>query len=45
VHCGFDSAGLPIGLQLVGRFRADTELLRAAALFEASQDLLRRWPD
>jgi len=45
VPCGFDSAGLPIGLQLVGRFRADAELLRAAALFEASQDLLRRWPD
>jgi aspartyl-tRNA(Asn)/glutamyl-tRNA(Gln) amidotransferase subunit A len=43
--CGFDSAGLPIGLQLVGRFRGDAELLRAAALFEASQDLLRRWPD
>jgi aspartyl-tRNA(Asn)/glutamyl-tRNA(Gln) amidotransferase subunit A len=45
VPCGFDSAGLPIGLQLVGRFRADAELLRAAALFEASQDMLRRWPD
>jgi aspartyl-tRNA(Asn)/glutamyl-tRNA(Gln) amidotransferase subunit A len=45
VPCGFDSAGLPIGLQLVGRFRADAELLRAAALFETSQDLLRRWPD
>jgi aspartyl-tRNA(Asn)/glutamyl-tRNA(Gln) amidotransferase subunit A len=44
VPCGFDSAGLPIGLQLVGRFRADAELLRAAALFEASQDMLRRWP-
>jgi len=45
VPCGFDSTGLPIGLQLVGRFRADAELLRAAALFEASQDLLRHWPD
>ena len=42
---GFDSAGLPIGLQLVGRFRGDAELLRVAALFEASQDLLKRWPD
>jgi aspartyl-tRNA(Asn)/glutamyl-tRNA(Gln) amidotransferase subunit A len=45
VPCGFDAAGLPIGLQLVGRFRGDAELLRAAALFEASQDLLRRRPD
>jgi aspartyl-tRNA(Asn)/glutamyl-tRNA(Gln) amidotransferase subunit A len=42
--CGFDREGLPIGLQLVGRFRADAELLRIAALFEASHDLLGRWP-
>jgi len=41
---GFDREGLPIGIQLVGRFRADTELLRLAALFEASSDLLGRWP-
>ncbi len=41
---GFGSDGLPIGIQLVGRFRADAELLRAAALFEASTDLLGRWP-
>ena len=38
VHC------LPIGIQLVGRFRADAELLRVAALFEASSGLLGRWP-
>ena len=42
--CGFDADGLPIGIQLVGRFRADAELLRVSALFEASQDLLARWP-
>ena len=42
--CGFGRDGLPIGLQLVGRFRADAELLRVSALFEASHDLLRRWP-
>jgi aspartyl-tRNA(Asn)/glutamyl-tRNA(Gln) amidotransferase subunit A len=42
--CGFGSDGLPIGLQLVGRFRADAELLRASALFEASRDLLSRRP-
>jgi aspartyl-tRNA(Asn)/glutamyl-tRNA(Gln) amidotransferase subunit A len=42
--CGFGSDGLPIGLQLVGPFRADAELLRASALFEASHDLLARWP-
>jgi aspartyl-tRNA(Asn)/glutamyl-tRNA(Gln) amidotransferase subunit A len=43
--CGFASDGLPIGIQLVGRFRGDVELLRVAALFEASQDLLGRWPE
>ncbi len=42
--CGFDRDGLPIGIQLVGRFRADAELLRVGALFEASADLLGRWP-
>jgi aspartyl-tRNA(Asn)/glutamyl-tRNA(Gln) amidotransferase subunit A len=42
--CGFGSDGLPIGLQLVGRFRADAELLRVSALFEASHDLLSRRP-
>nr|AWM06694.1 glutamyl-tRNA amidotransferase [Bradyrhizobium symbiodeficiens] len=41
---GFGRDGLPIGLQLVGRFRADAELLRVSALFEASSDLLSRWP-
>jgi aspartyl-tRNA(Asn)/glutamyl-tRNA(Gln) amidotransferase subunit A len=44
VPSGFGRDGLPTGLQLVGRFRADAELLRVAALFEASQDLLARWP-
>jgi aspartyl-tRNA(Asn)/glutamyl-tRNA(Gln) amidotransferase subunit A len=42
--CGFGGDGLPIGLQLVGRFRADAELLRVSALFEASHDLLSRRP-
>jgi aspartyl-tRNA(Asn)/glutamyl-tRNA(Gln) amidotransferase subunit A len=42
--CGFGRDGLPIGLQLVGRFRADAELLRVSALFEASHDLLTRRP-
>jgi aspartyl-tRNA(Asn)/glutamyl-tRNA(Gln) amidotransferase subunit A len=41
---GFGRDGLPIGIQFVGRFRGDVELLRVAALFEASQDLLGRWP-
>ena len=43
--CGFGADGLPIGLQLVGRFRGDAELLRVCALFEAAQNSLGRWPD
>ena len=42
--CGFGSDGLPIGIQLVSRFRGDVELLRVSALFEASSNLLGRWP-
>lgn len=35
VPCGFDASGLPIGLQIVGRWRADSTVLRAAAAYEA----------
>lgn len=42
--CGFGSDDLPIGLQLVGQFRRDAELLRSAALFESAHGLLDRWP-
>jgi aspartyl-tRNA(Asn)/glutamyl-tRNA(Gln) amidotransferase subunit A len=45
IPCGFGADGLPIGLQLVGRFRGDTELLRVCALFETAQNWLDRWPD
>jgi aspartyl-tRNA(Asn)/glutamyl-tRNA(Gln) amidotransferase subunit A len=34
--CGFSAAGLPIGLQIVGRPGADEDVLRAAAAFEAA---------
>ena len=42
--CGFGRDGLPIGLQLVGQFRGDAELLRVCALFEAAQNSLDCWP-
>jgi Asp-tRNA(Asn)/Glu-tRNA(Gln) amidotransferase A subunit family amidase len=35
VPCGFDAAGLPIGLQIVGRWHDDVTVLRASAAFEA----------
>ncbi len=34
VPCGLNSEGLPVGLQLVGRYRDDLTVLRAAAAFE-----------
>ena len=37
VPCGFAN-GLPVGLQLVGRFRDDVQLLRMAAAFESAID-------
>ena len=42
---GFDDEGLPIGLQFVGRFRDDASVLRIAALYEANERWLDRWPD
>jgi aspartyl-tRNA(Asn)/glutamyl-tRNA(Gln) amidotransferase subunit A len=35
VPCGFDRDGLPVGLQIVGRWRDDRPVLRAAAAFES----------
>jgi aspartyl-tRNA(Asn)/glutamyl-tRNA(Gln) amidotransferase subunit A len=34
VPCGFTTGGLPVGLQLVGRWHRDALVLRAAAAFE-----------
>lgn len=39
VPCGFASDGLPVGLQIVGRWRDDVSVLAASAAFEA----LRPW--
>ena len=39
VPCGFIEAGLPVGLQLVGKPRGEANLLRYAAAFEAEMGL------
>jgi aspartyl-tRNA(Asn)/glutamyl-tRNA(Gln) amidotransferase subunit A len=36
VPCGTDRNGLPVGLQIVGRWRDDSTVLRAAAAFESA---------
>lgn len=36
VPCGFTTAGLPVGLQIMGRQRDDRGILRAAAAYEAT---------
>jgi aspartyl-tRNA(Asn)/glutamyl-tRNA(Gln) amidotransferase subunit A len=45
VNCGFGGDGLPIGLQIVGRFRDEGSILRAAAIYEASESWRERWPE
>jgi amidase len=44
VPCGFTADGLPVGLQIVGRWRDEATVLRAAAAFEAAAPWLERRP-
>ena len=44
VPCGFTAAGLPVGLQIVGRRRADLAVLAAAAAFESASPWAARRP-
>jgi aspartyl-tRNA(Asn)/glutamyl-tRNA(Gln) amidotransferase subunit A len=44
VPCGLTAAGLPIGLQLVGRPFDEATLLRLGHAFESASSLKRRWP-
>jgi aspartyl-tRNA(Asn)/glutamyl-tRNA(Gln) amidotransferase subunit A len=44
VPVGFTSAGLPVGLQIVGRRHADHTVLAASAAFEAAQPWADRRP-
>jgi amidase len=44
VPCGFTAADLPIGLQIVGRWRREADVLRAAAAFEEAFPYHQRRP-
>ena len=44
VPCGFTRSGLPVGLQIAGRWRDEVGVLRAAAAFEAAQPWADRRP-
>jgi aspartyl-tRNA(Asn)/glutamyl-tRNA(Gln) amidotransferase subunit A len=44
VPCGFTRAGLPIGLQLLGRPFGEAELFRAAGAYEGASEWHRRRP-
>jgi len=44
VPCGFTRAGLPVGLQIVSKALHETDILRAAAAFEAAHPWSRSKP-
>ena len=44
VPCGFTAEGLPVALQIVGRWHDDATVLRAAACFEAIQPWAQHRP-
>jgi amidase len=44
IPCGFTRAGLPVGLQIVGKWRGEAAVLRAAAAFEAARPWAHRVP-
>ncbi|NTV88915.1 MAG: Asp-tRNA(Asn)/Glu-tRNA(Gln) amidotransferase subunit GatA [Clostridiales bacterium] len=44
VPCGFDAAGLPVGMQLIGKAFDESTLLRAAYTFEQNTDCHKRRP-
>jgi amidase len=44
IPCGVTRAGLPVGLQLAGRWRDEAGVLRAAAAFEAAAPWAHRRP-
>ena len=44
VPIGFDPSGLPLAIQLVGRFADDVQVMRVAAAIEATRPWGHHWP-
>jgi aspartyl-tRNA(Asn)/glutamyl-tRNA(Gln) amidotransferase subunit A len=44
VPCGFTREGLPVGLHIVAKALAETDILRAAAAFEAAHPWTDKTP-
>jgi len=44
VPCGFTPEGLPVGVQIVGRYRDDFGLLQFAHAFEQATEVWKRRP-
>ncbi|WP_157218139.1 amidase [Flavisphingomonas formosensis] len=44
INCGYTAAGLPIGLQIIGRRFDDLGVLRLAHAYEAMRPAQRPWP-
>jgi aspartyl-tRNA(Asn)/glutamyl-tRNA(Gln) amidotransferase subunit A len=45
IPCGFTAAGLPVGLQIVGPWQSDQQLLELAAMIEAARPWDHRRPE
>ncbi|MDG2479389.1 MAG: amidase [Alphaproteobacteria bacterium] len=44
VPCGFNSEGLPAGLQIIGQTQADALVLRAGTAYQDAYSTLDQWP-
>jgi len=44
IPCGFDTKGLPIGLQLIGNVLEENKILNAANIFEMDAQVIKNRP-
>ena len=44
IPCGFDTKGLPIGLQLIGNVLEENRILNAANIFEINAQIIKQRP-